>query len=62
MAPADVDLPSPWDPFWFIDYCQACLNRSETGEDFARRVQLAEWELLFSHCYRIAQFNHGLHG
>jgi hypothetical protein len=54
MAPSGVAVPSPWDPFWFIDYCEACLKGRESGEDFARRVQKVEWWLLFTHCFRNA--------
>jgi hypothetical protein len=47
-------VPSPWDPYWFIDYCEACARGSKTGERFARLVQQTEWELLFASCYRKA--------
>jgi hypothetical protein len=49
-----VTVPTPWDPFWFIDYCQACLERKEPGEHFARLLQKREWELLFDYCYQQA--------
>jgi hypothetical protein len=49
-----VTVPSPWDPFWFIDYCQACEQGREPGAQFARLVQQREWELLFSYCYQRA--------
>jgi len=51
---AKVAVPSPWDPFWFIDYCEACTKGKEPGEDFARLVQKAEWGLLFAYCYQQA--------
>jgi hypothetical protein len=50
----NVVVPSPWDPFWFIDYCEACAAGRERGEHFARLVQQREWELLFAFCYRHA--------
>jgi hypothetical protein len=53
LAP-NVPIPSPWDPFWFIDYCEACANGKEPGEQFARLLQKREWELLFDYCYRQA--------
>jgi hypothetical protein len=49
-----VGTPSPWDPFWFIDYCEACLTKREPGEMLARQIQRREWELLFDYCYRQA--------
>jgi hypothetical protein len=44
-----IVIPAPWDPFWFVDYCE----ESATGrgnEVFAQAVQRAEWDLLFEHC------------
>lgn len=55
LAGAGVSVPSPWDPFWFIDYCQACVQGTTGDESFARRVQLREWELLFAWCHRHAR-------
>jgi hypothetical protein len=54
QAPAGTQVPSPWDPFWFIDYCEACAQEREPGEHFARLLQQREWELLFAYCYRRA--------
>jgi hypothetical protein len=53
-AASGVTTPSPWDPFWFIDYCEACLDKREPGEKLARQIQRREWELLFDFCYRQA--------
>ena len=50
----NMDIPSPWNPFWFIDYCEACTKGKQSGEQFARRLQAKEWELLFGFCYRKA--------
>jgi hypothetical protein len=47
-------IPTPWDPFWFIDYCQACTNDREPGAQLARLIQKREWELLFAYCYERA--------
>jgi hypothetical protein len=49
-----LKIPSPWNPFWFIDFCEACAKGGESGERFARLVQQREWELLFSYCYQRA--------
>jgi hypothetical protein len=53
-AASGVNTPSPWDPFWFIDYCEACLTKREPDEMVARQIQQREWELLFDYCYRQA--------
>lgn len=44
-------IPSPWDPFWFINYCEECAANRGTGERLARLIQQREWELLFEYCY-----------
>lgn len=54
LAVEGVSMPSPWDPFWFIDYCQSCVQENKGDESFARRVQQREWELLFAWCHRRA--------
>jgi hypothetical protein len=51
----NIVVPSPWDPFWFIDYCEACARGREAGEHFARLVQQREWELLFRYCIERAR-------
>jgi hypothetical protein len=43
-----------WDPFAFVDLCEACVSGSSSYGDLCRRVQRREWELLFEHCYRQA--------
>jgi hypothetical protein len=43
-----------WDPFAFIDLCEAAtLGRSHTGL-LCRQIQGREWELLFDYCYQAA--------
>jgi hypothetical protein len=43
-----------WDPFAFVDLCQA-VARGQTGaRELCLDVQQAEWELLFDYCYREA--------
>jgi hypothetical protein len=37
-----------WDPLAFIRFCEASSRTKD--EDLARRVQLAEWQLLFDYC------------
>jgi hypothetical protein len=43
-----------FDPFAFVDACKSAQRTGGVEEAFCRRVQQAEWELLFSHCYRHA--------
>jgi hypothetical protein len=40
-----------WDPFRFIEFCDAAATES-AEQHLAMRVQLAEWQLLFDHCAR----------
>jgi len=37
-----------WDPFAFIEFCEASAQAKD--DDLAKRVQLAEWQLLFDYC------------
>jgi hypothetical protein len=43
-----------WDPFAFVDRCEAERGRGTAGEDDCRRRQLREMQLLFDWCYRRA--------
>jgi hypothetical protein len=47
-------IPVPWDPFWFIDFCEGSSGKKGPDEELARRIQKCEWELLFEYCYRNA--------
>lgn len=40
-----------WDPLAFIDLCEAIARGRATCERLAREIALAEWRLLFAHCY-----------
>jgi hypothetical protein len=54
-TPAAEDLASgEWDPYAFVDLCQAAIRRERNSESLCRAVQQAEWELLFDFCYRAA--------
>jgi hypothetical protein len=44
-----------WDPFAFIDLCQAVARGEAKAERLCRQIQRAEWELLFAHCYEGAR-------
>ncbi len=40
-----------WDPYEFIDFCEAARRRPGSQEELAaRKIGLAEWQLLFHHC------------
>jgi hypothetical protein len=43
-----------WDPFAFIDWCEACAAGPEAEAMLCRQIQQREWELLFDYCYRQA--------
>ena len=55
-AAAGYQAGPKWDPFRFIDYCEAARRHAGSeGERIAMRVQLAEWQLLFDYCARSAR-------
>jgi hypothetical protein len=42
-----------WDPFAFIDFCEAARQRPDSpAERAARKIQRSEWQLLFEFCAR----------
>jgi len=43
-----------WDPFQFVDLCEAIVRGRSQCEQLAREVARAEWRLLFDHCFRQA--------
>lgn len=43
-----------WDPYAFVDLCEACVAGRSRSELLCRMVQRREWELLFDFCYRRA--------
>jgi hypothetical protein len=43
-----------WDPFAFIDLCEACAKRHSPAEMLCRQIQKCEWQLLFDYCYHHA--------
>lgn len=53
ITPDNFLSRSDWDPFGFIDRCEAIAQQSAT--DIAlQRVASAEWDLLFEYCFRQA--------
>jgi len=54
-AAQDLGYPSgaSWDPFAFIDACEAARRQAGYARELLlQRVQLAEWQLLFDYCAR----------
>jgi hypothetical protein len=45
---------SAWDPFAFLDLCEAAYQQSNPHELLCRHIQQREWELLFDFCFRKA--------
>lgn len=49
-------LGSGWNPMSFIDLAEEARDKPASAkEQFARQVQLIEWQLLFDHCARAAR-------
>ena len=40
-----------WDPFRFVDLCEAVARGKSNAQLLCRQVALAEWRLLFDHCF-----------
>lgn len=43
-----------WDPYGFVDLCQAAVRGASDAEGWCRAVQQIEWKLLFDDCWRRA--------
>jgi hypothetical protein len=41
---------SAWDPFAFIDLCEVVAGGDARCATLCRKIQRAEWDLLFAHC------------
>jgi hypothetical protein len=52
-ATRGISFGLSWDPIAFIDYCVNAPKGSDE-ERRAQEVQLAEWQLLFDHCSKLA--------
>jgi len=53
-AAAFLRLQREWDPFAFVDLCEAASAGRVSCELLCRQIQQAEWELLFDYCFRHA--------
>jgi hypothetical protein len=51
---AFLQTQTAWDPFAFIDLCEAVLAGRSPCEMLCRQVQQREWEVLFDWCYQRA--------
>lgn len=43
-----------WDPFRFVDLCEAAAGGRSSNEALCRQIQQKECELLFKHCFKSA--------
>jgi hypothetical protein len=43
-----------WDPFAFVDLCEAAGSNSADAHELCLDLQQVEWEALFDHCYHNA--------
>jgi hypothetical protein len=51
---ADRLQTNTWDPFAFVDECQAAVRGKSNGVEQCQDVQQLEWDLLFDYCYQAA--------
>lgn len=51
---AEANSLESWDPFDFVDECQAAIRSGGDAEQHCQQLQQSEWELLFDYCYRNA--------
>jgi hypothetical protein len=51
---ASVLRQGSWDAFAFVDLCEAAAGGRVPCAELCRRIQQAEWQLLFDYCYRQA--------
>lgn len=51
---AQIESRAQWDPFWFVDQCEAAGGGDAGLEQRLREIQRLEWQLLFDYCYRKA--------
>ena len=52
--PVFAQLADDWDPYEFVDECQAALRAGGADEQRCRQLQQDEFEALFDYCYRQA--------
>lgn len=52
MAARFLDGQEKWEPFKFIDLCYKSVGSGSETELLCRKIQQAEWELLFDHSFQ----------
>jgi hypothetical protein len=57
QAIKNLTTSGAWDPFAFVDLCEATLRDHGRDAELCLDIQQAEWELLFDYCYREATAN-----
>ncbi len=56
-APAPAEFlarQASWDPFRFVDLCEASYDEKAPCHELCLRIHRAEWELLFDYCWKQA--------
>jgi hypothetical protein len=53
-AAAFLATQAAWDPFRFVELCEAIARGKSSAETLARQIARAEWDILFGYCYRKA--------
>lgn len=53
-TPARFLTSGRWDPYRFIDWCEAIAEGKSRCGELARRIAKLEWQLLFADCWRRA--------
>jgi hypothetical protein len=51
---AFLTTQAQWDPFHFVDLCEAALTGRSKCEQLCRQIQQSEWELLFAYSFERA--------
>jgi hypothetical protein len=51
---AQIETRPQWDPFWFVDQCEAAGQGGADLESQLREIQRLEWQMLFDYSYRKA--------
>jgi hypothetical protein len=50
----EIDSSESWDPYRFVDWCEQLARGRAKQESLAKKVAMAEWRLMFEHCYEQA--------
>ena len=47
-----LEMGFGWDPYAFVDLCEAIARNQDQREQLARETAKVEWQVLFDYCYR----------